>query len=283
MKPSNRNASTPCKNFGRHLRIRMREAFDADVPLFRSSGKSAHDKGNTHIFELACRRPSGCQTLCRGGSCIPLLVETSSDHSRGLDDVDRRLPRTRPETDQRENILSPCCEGAGASKEQVPHRTTREKPRRSETNTMSDHQSPILHSFLRRTMMAKSMQWPYHGVAKSLCLPGESPLRSEGLVRDLRLALTTPDERKREVERMVAEKVSECLTSMLRPTTRLVWLHLKAEVAFQGLRIEDFLSDRTFYRRVAKERARMNHARREAMLRRIVMKHLMTSLWPEHT
>ncbi|MGO8532056.1 hypothetical protein ACC756_17095 [Rhizobium ruizarguesonis] len=144
--------------------------------------------------------------------------------------------------------------------------------------------------------MIKSKQWPYHGVPKSLCRTGESPLCSEGLVRDLRLALATPDERKREVERMVAEKVAERLTSMLRPTTRQVWLDLTAEVAFQGLRLEDFLSDRTFYRRVGKARARENHARKEAKLRshggaaafdakvrRIVMRHFMTPLWPEQT
>ncbi|WP_204340823.1 hypothetical protein [Rhizobium ruizarguesonis] len=141
-------------------------------------------------------------------------------------------------------------------------------------------------------MMRKSMQWPYYGVPKVTRLPAASPFHSEGLARELLLALTTPDECKRHVERMVASKVSQYLTSTSRLTTRQAWLELKAGAASEG--VEDFLGNRAFYQRVGVQLARMKrHRERKApsshcgaaelvnKVTRILMRYLGTPLWPE--
>ncbi|MGO6665075.1 hypothetical protein ACC699_24650 [Rhizobium ruizarguesonis] len=138
------------------------------------------------------------------------------------------------------------------------------------------------------------MQWPYHGVPKVTNPPAASPFHSEGLVRELLSALATPDECKQRIERMVASKVRQYLTSKSRPTMRQAWLELKAGVASEGLRVEDFLSNRAFYHRVWAELARMKRDReREAprshgaaaelvkKVTRILARYLGTLRWPE--
>ncbi|MGO7969920.1 hypothetical protein ACC705_02825 [Rhizobium ruizarguesonis] len=142
--------------------------------------------------------------------------------------------------------------------------------------------------------MKNSMRWSYHSVPKVTSLPAASPFHSEGLVRELLSALTTPDECKQRVERMVASKVRQYLTSKSRPTMRQTWLELKAGVASEGLRVEDFLSNRAFYHRVRAELARMKRDReREAprshgaaaelvnKVTRILVRYLGTLRWPE--
>lgn len=117
-------------------------------------------------------------------------------------------------------------------------------------------------------MMNQQMHWPNLGHPTSLSLPGGGAFYSERLAQTLRIAATTVEEREQEVERMVVAKVRECLTSRLQPATRKVWRDLEAAVAFHGLKITDFLSERTFYRRVAKERARLRDERRIRRLQR---------------
>ncbi|WP_032992173.1 hypothetical protein [Rhizobium leguminosarum] len=115
--------------------------------------------------------------------------------------------------------------------------------------------------------MRKSKSSPHCGVPKFLSVPSGHPFRSEELARRLCFALLTPAECAVEVAAMVANKALECLTSRQSPTIRHAWLDLEAEVALGGLKVESFLSDRTFYRRVAERRARMGRARSRFLLR----------------
>ncbi|MGR9408159.1 hypothetical protein ACU8MI_16665 [Rhizobium leguminosarum] len=83
--------------------------------------------------------------------------------------------------------------------------------------------------------------------------PDGSLIRDGALSSELLLTAIAAWNRQ-EAKRSVVEAVDLRLSSPLRPTTREVWLRLVG--AFYELELPAFISERTFYRRVAEERAR---------------------------